>query len=322
LNPDFTIVTPCFRQLDWLRLCIASVRDQTLPLGPRNTAPIRSGSTFGSGPSTHSIEHFIQDGGTPGIEDLARELGAEFHRNGQLVFEAKASAICNGQYTIKIFSEPDSGMYDALNRGFARSRGSLVAWLNSDEQYLSGTLTKVAQIFDSDKEVDVLLGDVILADRELNPICYRRIMVPDLWHTRLVHLHSLSCAMFFRRECLPSPPFDPKWKVIGDAVLVENWLRERRRIRCCRIPLSLFTFTGENLSVSANGKVEKELWNSGLPPFMKWVKPLVVLLHLARRLVHRAYGFFKVSVHYHTPAGKVSWSGSLKGIWPKGGFQN
>ena len=41
--------------------------------------------------STPSIEHIIQDAGTSGIEEFARELGAEFHRNSQPVFQANPS---------------------------------------------------------------------------------------------------------------------------------------------------------------------------------------------------------------------------------------
>jgi glycosyltransferase involved in cell wall biosynthesis len=37
----------------------------------------------------------------------------------------------------------DNGMYDAVNRGFRRARGQIVAHLNCDEQYLPGTLESV-----------------------------------------------------------------------------------------------------------------------------------------------------------------------------------
>src|SRR6266480_7414531 len=37
---------------------------------------------------------------------------------------------------VKAFIEKDRGMYDAVNRGFQRSSGELLAYLNCDEQYL------------------------------------------------------------------------------------------------------------------------------------------------------------------------------------------
>ena len=50
-------------------------------------------------------------------------------------------------------------MYDAINRGFARASGDIVCWLNSDEQYLEGTLAKVADYFETHPDIDVLFGD-------------------------------------------------------------------------------------------------------------------------------------------------------------------
>jgi glycosyltransferase involved in cell wall biosynthesis len=208
-------------------------------------------------------------------------------------------------------------MYDAINRGLARSTGEICAWLNSDEQYLPETLSKVAEIFHQQTKLDVLLGDAILLNASLEPVCYRRIMVPSLWHTRLVHLHSLSCAMFFRKSCLPAPPLDPQWKVIGDAVLMDRWLREGRKIRACGDPLSFYTFTGSNLSAGQLGAQEHERWlgESGLRA--KWRKPGIVMLHRFRRLMHRAYERFSVSLDYYAPEGRRQWQGKLPGTWPK-----
>ena len=49
-------------------------------------------------------------------------------------------------------SEPDHGQYDAINKGFARSSGQIMAWLNADDMYFPWTLRTVADIFTQFRE--------------------------------------------------------------------------------------------------------------------------------------------------------------------------
>ncbi len=314
-NPNFTIVTPTFNQLDWLSLCIASVRDQALP------------SSLDTGLSTPAIEHIIQDAGTPGIEELARDLGAAFYRDGQLIFHAKECGVGippailqsttnkAANYSIKFFSEKDAGMYDAINRGLARSSGEICAWLNSDEQYLPDALSKAADLFKQRPELDVLLGDAILLNSALEPVCYRRIMVPSLWHTRLDHLHSLSCAMFFKKSSLPSPPLDPRWTVIRDAIL-EHFLLSKKHIHACSIPFSAYAFTGQNLSAQKDYN-EHEQWRTETLWLPKILKPFFILNNRLRRLFSGSYQLFRINTKIHTSSGVKPIIARLSGLWPK-----
>jgi len=295
-----TILTPSFRQLPWLRLCIASVQDQ---LGSGNDP-------------TLDVEHVIQDGGSPDIETFAREVGAEFQRNGQCVLSAPSTN--PPRVRLVIHSEPDSGMYDAINRGLAKSSGEICAWLNCDEQYLPGTLARVAELFRRDPKMDVLLGDAILTDSHHRPLSYRRIMVPSRWHTRLDHLHSLSCAMFFRRSALPSPPLDPRWKVIGDAVLMDHFLTSRKNIVALKEPLATYAFTGSNLSANSSYG-ELPIWHgeTGWPP--RSLRKVSVAVNRVRRLLNGAYARFDLDISIFThesPTQRKRIEASLSGRWP------
>jgi glycosyltransferase involved in cell wall biosynthesis len=63
------------------------------------------------------IEHIVVDrGSTDGTLDLLREYRAP--------------------YPFRWVSEPDNGMYEAINKGIAISRGEILAYLNSDDLYL------------------------------------------------------------------------------------------------------------------------------------------------------------------------------------------
>lgn len=57
-------------------------------------------------------------------------------------------------------SEPDSGIYDALNKGLALAEGEVIAFLHSDDVYFDdNVISKVVEMF-SDDSIDVVYGDV------------------------------------------------------------------------------------------------------------------------------------------------------------------
>lgn len=56
-------------------------------------------------------------------------------------------------------SEPDHGMYHAIQKGFDRSTGEIMAWINSDDMYHRNAFYSVAEIFDSFKQVNWLVGE-------------------------------------------------------------------------------------------------------------------------------------------------------------------
>ena len=108
-----------------------------------------------------------------------------------------------GDPRVTAFIEKDAGMYDAVNRGFRRGRGELLAYLNCDEQYLPGALRKVSAFFDRHPEVDVVLGDTLVVDPAGRYLCERRSLVPHVLHTHLSNnLSFLTAGLFLRRRVL------------------------------------------------------------------------------------------------------------------------
>lgn len=87
-----------------------------------------------------NVEHVIIDGASKdGTVELIRRLADE--------------------RTI-IVSEPDKGLYDALNKGIARSTGDVIGLMHSDDIYASDcVLAKVASVF-SDPGIDGVYGDL------------------------------------------------------------------------------------------------------------------------------------------------------------------
>lgn len=246
IDPVFSIVTPSFRMLQWLQLCVPSVADQV-------------GTT---------VEHIVQDGGTgPECDSWAQE-----------------------QRGLRYFNEPDAGMYDAINRGIARSRGEVLAYLNCDEQYLPGALERVARFLAENPKVEVVFGDAILVDVHGAPLSYRRVVRPNRVHLRLDHLGTLSCATFFRRSIVDRGlVFDTRLGSIGDAVWVDSILAAGVSTACLPEPLAVYTFTGMNDSETARPARETAEWRQreGGPP--KWLRRPATIMHRLEKLAAGAY---------------------------------
>jgi hypothetical protein len=69
-------------------------------------------------------------------------------------------------------SEPDRGQSHAINKGFARATGEIVAWLNSDDLYCPGTLSTVARYFAAHPQVAVVYGNSEYVDATGNHLGY------------------------------------------------------------------------------------------------------------------------------------------------------
>ena len=100
---------------------------------------------------------------------------------------------------VQAFIEKDKGMYDAINRGFRRAQGDIVAYLNCDEQYLPGGLKAVRDYFDAHPNVDAVFADTIVVDPEGKYICHRKSLLPRANHI-WVRFSNLTCAIFLRRK--------------------------------------------------------------------------------------------------------------------------
>lgn len=89
------------------------------------------------GQDYEDIEYIVMDGGsTDGSKDILRK-----HEE-------------NISYWV---SQPDNGQADAINKGFEKSHGEILAWINSDDFYLdSNVISRIVRVFEENPDVDII----------------------------------------------------------------------------------------------------------------------------------------------------------------------
>lgn len=98
-------------------------------------------------------------------------------------------------------SEPDDGQADAINKGFLRARGEIVAWLNSDDLYLPGAISAAVKALQAHPEIGMVYADLQSIDRwgsVFNTITYQQYDLTDLLAFQIIGQPTV----FLRRSLL------------------------------------------------------------------------------------------------------------------------
>jgi glycosyltransferase involved in cell wall biosynthesis len=119
-------------------------------------------------------------------------------------------------------SEKDSGQAEAINKGFSRATGEIVAWLNSDDFYFPGAIKSAVKAFVSHPEVGLVYGDTVAVDEKGEAIHYPKYAQWDLDNLLTFNIIGQP-AVFMRRDVLLKAGFlDPSFHFLLDHQL---WIR-------------------------------------------------------------------------------------------------
>lgn len=153
---------------------------------------------------------------------------------------------------LRFVSQKDGGQSAAVNEGFARTRGDIIGWLNSDDIYAPGALGAVGEYFATHSDVDWLFGRCPIIDRDDRPFKELVTRYKEFWlrrysYRRLVVENFISQpAVFFRRRLLERVgPLDPDYHLAMDYHL---WLRMGRIAQPAFLDreLAYFRSSGDN----------------------------------------------------------------------------
>lgn len=192
-----------------------------------------------------NLEYIIIDGGST-------------DRTLEIIEKYKVS-ICN------VVSEPDSGMYDALNKGFKLATGEIMSWINSDDILLENALLNIAKIFNDLPHVYWIQGLHNFIDLNGNVIDTRQ---PKVFSFSRILSHDFKWiqqeSTFWRRSLWEKAGayINIKYKLAGD---FELWFRYFQHEKLYNV----------NLPIGGWRKREGQLSNEHMEDYLKEVRTTI-----------------------------------------------
>ncbi len=196
-----SVITVTWQAADVLQPTLDSVRGQTYSL----------------------VEHLIIDGAsTDGTLKMAEDYQRDVQNSGS-------------GHRVVISSEPDKGLYDAMNKGLSRATGDYVIFLNAGDRLADATtLEKVAQTAmaaDDGMMPAVIYGFTDLIDSEGKCIGPRRLQPPAKLTWRSFRKGMLVChqAFYARTDIARTIPYDTRFRYSADVDWCIRVMKEAER---------------------------------------------------------------------------------------------
>ena len=144
-------------------------------------------------------------------------------------------------------SEPDNGIYHAMNKAVGVAKGEWIIFMNAGDVFVdNAVLEKVS--YSLSATIDVLYGD-ILTSRNTELVLKEAPSEIKSMH-RMPFCHQ---AVFTRTSLLRSFPFDEKYKMSADFKLYKQLNRENATFRKLSLPITIYDRTGLSNSQRARG---------------------------------------------------------------------
>ncbi len=225
------------------------------------------------GQTYQPIEYVVMDGGsTDGTLAVARRYGER----------------------LTLLSEPDRGQSNAVNKGWQRAKGEILAFLNADDQYLPDTVSQAVAYLNAHPEVAWVYGDPIstTASGELMP--FRRATQPwDYDKLLKLGIYISQPTTFVRRRVIDEfGLFDEALTYTMD---YEYWLRIGRKYPGHYVPnirvlvvrsRTTRTQTGGEARSREMLQVVEKYGGHGLPLYARHLHAVAYARSAARHLIH------------------------------------
>jgi len=180
-------------------------------------------------------------------------------------------------------SEKDNGQADAINKGFARARGEIIAWLNSDDYYLPGAVSMAVRAFNANPAAVIVYGNMLAVDEHgctFNRLNYKQLTLEDLLCFQIIG----QPAVFFRRSAFEKAGgLDPAFHCMLDHHL---WIRLAQHGQILHVPE---TWAAARYHPEAKNRARAIEFGREAFRILEWTERDPSLAPVLERVLHRAH---------------------------------
>ncbi len=139
----------------------------------------------------------------------------------------------------KVISEPDAGIYQAMNKGVKLAKGEYVLLMNSGDRIVDFFILSKVRVAIDLLQPDIVYGDVLRlnSDKEFK----EKISEPPGNKHRMYFCHQ---SAFVKTDLLQRQPFDEKYKMSADFKFFKQAYNEGLSFHHLKFPVAFFDQTG------------------------------------------------------------------------------
>ena len=143
-------------------------------------------------------------------------------------------------YISLMVSEPDKGLYDAMNKSIQMATGDYLCFLNAgDKLHENNTLQRIAETLNDKELPDVVYGETAIVDEEGNFLHMRRLSTPEHLTWKSFKQGMLVCHQSFlaKRELALKHPYDLQYRFSADFDWCIRIMKEAKCLHNTRLTL-------------------------------------------------------------------------------------
>ncbi|WP_414622912.1 glycosyltransferase family 2 protein [Calothrix sp. CCY 0018] len=232
MQPKISVITPSFNSEKTIEKTILSVINQQ---------------------RIYPLEYIVVDGGST---DNTRAIIQQYAQNIDK-FELELELELKLKY--KFISEPDSGAYDAMNKGINLATGEIIGIINSDDWYLENAIKIVEEEFDKHTDINILYSPI----ENYYKGEYIATFIPGELEKLSIRFTLNHPSCFIKKSAyIAAGLYDLKYKIAADYDMILRLFNHGFKFHSIETPLAAYSLNGMSSSPLPwdRAKLIEECW--------------------------------------------------------------